>query len=179
MTQDTGQELLQSRLDEGADAIPDGGLHFGKLRHNTGFLLRMAWLQISEKLEESSQSVSLTAAEYTILRMIAQARGVRQGHLAQALYIKPAAMTRIIRNFEERALVARHIPDGDRRTVRLSILPAGLTALEQARTLFGGEAEHERGALSSAEQQQLNQLLRKFCGLDDSEPRAPSGGAAD
>lgn len=146
---------------------------YGDLCHNTGFLLRMAWLQVSEKLEENSLNVSLSAAEYTILQMIAQSPGVRQGHLAQALYIKPAAMTRIIRTFEERALVLREIPAGDRRTVRLSIRSAGRKALEQARALYGGAAEHERGYLSAGEQKQLNQLLRRFCGLDRSEAQAP------
>ncbi|TVP72508.1 MAG: MarR family transcriptional regulator [Rhodobacteraceae bacterium] len=148
-------------------------LSFGDLRHNTGFLLRMAWLQVSERLEERSASVPLTAAEYTILRMIAQSPGVRQGHLAQALYIKPAAMTRIIRAFEDRALVAREIPDGDRRTVCLSIRPAGRAAIDRARALFGGLAEHERGQLDAQEQQQLNQLLRRFCGLEDSDSELP------
>lgn len=173
MAQDIVEQMHQEMT--GADSARPSGEHviYGELRQNTGFLLRMAWLQVSEKLEESSQTVTLSAAEYTILRMIAQTPRVRQGHLAQALYIKPAAMTRIIRAFEDRALVAREIPDGDRRTVRLSIRPAGRKALDQARALFGGAAEHERGQLSAAEQQQLNQLLRRFCGLERSETQAP------
>jgi DNA-binding MarR family transcriptional regulator len=173
MAQDVGEHLLKDLRDIPAGGSGGIGLSFGELQQNTGFLLRMAWLQISEKLEENSQSVMLSAPEYTILHMIAQTPGVRQGHLAQALYIKPAAMTRIIRNFEDRALVAREIPDGDRRTVRLTIRQAGRTALDQARALFGGQAEHERGALNAAEQQELNYLLRKFCGLDTSTGQAP------
>jgi DNA-binding MarR family transcriptional regulator len=173
MAQDAGDSMLQASRSADPMATQDDGLRYGALRHNTGFLLRMCWLQVSEKLEESGQSVSLSAPEYTILRMIAQTPGVRQGHLAQALYIKPAAMTRVIRTFEDRALIAREIPDGDRRTVRLSILPAGEQALEQAFSLFGGAAEHERGALDPAEQLELNRLLRKFCGLDVPEPDAP------
>lgn len=168
------QEFADHDLEGPAPAgLTAGRVIYGALRQNTGFLLRMAWLQISEKLEENSLSVSLSAAEYTILQMIAQSPGVRQGHLAQALYIKPAAMTRIIRGFEDRALVLREVPEGDRRTVRLSIRPAGRKALEQARALFGGMAEHERGPLSSDEQKQLNQLLRRFCGLEGSEAQAP------
>lgn len=151
---------------------PDQGLRFGALRQNTGFLLRMAWLQVSERLEDHAQTVSLTAAEYTILRMIAQTPGVRQGHLAQTLYIKPAAMTRIIRDFESRALVARHIPDGDRRTVRLTIRPAGEKALDHASALFDGTAEHERGGLTRAEQAQLNALLQKYCNMAEPDPNA-------
>jgi DNA-binding MarR family transcriptional regulator len=173
MRHDTVEQILCDHDTHRSAALIDAGLAYGELRQNTGFLLRMAWLQISEKLEENAQSVMLTAAEYTILRMIAQSPGVRQGHLAQALYIKPAAMTRIIRGFEERALVTREIPDGDRRTVRLSIRPAGLTALEQARSLFGGQAEHERGTLNDTEQQLLNHLLRKFCSLDTFDTQAP------
>lgn len=169
MVQNIAQSMLEDDLDTPRGPVPDAGVMFGSLLQNTGFLLRMAWLQVSEKLEESAEFVPLSAAEYTILQMIAHAPGVRQGHLAQALYIKPAAMTRIIRAFEDRALVAREIPDGDRRTVRLSILPAGQAALDQARALFGGGAAHERGGLSGAEQQQLNHLLRKFCGLDTPE----------
>jgi DNA-binding MarR family transcriptional regulator len=168
------REALRHELGEAAvNSRDSAGLILGDLQQNTGFLLRMAWLQISEKLEENSQSVTLSAPEYTILQLIAQTPGVRQGHLAQALYIKPAAMTRIIRNFEDRALIARQIPDGDRRTVRLSIRPAGRAALEKARSLFGGKAEHERGTLSIAEQQHLNHLLRKFCGLDATDTQAP------
>lgn len=168
MKPDADQPLLDipaTRLPAGA---PDGGLDFGDLRRNTGFLLRMAWLQVREMLEQSSDTVGLTAAEYTILQMITQTPGVRQGHLARILYIKPAAMTRMIRDFEERGLIAREIPDKDRRTVRLSIRPAGRDALERARPLFGGMAEHERGHLTPAEQQHLNRLLRKFCGLSPS-----------
>ena len=154
MTQDTSEPELKEVSAALLEEQREAGLVYGDLRNNTGFLLRMAWLHISERLEENGQSVMLSAPEYTILQLIAQTPGVRQGHLAQALYIKPAAMTRIVRQFEERALVAREIPDGDRRT-----------ALEQARGLFGGKAEHERGALDAAEQQQLNRLLRKFCSL--------------
>ncbi len=173
MPTDAGDTTLHQHSASAAAAAPDADLVFGELRQNTGFLLRMAWLQVSEKLEENTQSVMLTAAEYTILRMIAQSPGIRQGHLARALYIKPAAMTRIIRGFEDRALVARQIPDGDRRTVRLSICPAGLAALEQARGQFGGKAKHERGNLSEAEQHQLNELLRRYCGLDKPDTRSP------
>jgi DNA-binding MarR family transcriptional regulator len=165
MTQDTSEPELKEVSAALLEEQREVGLVYGDLRNNTGFLLRMAWLHISERLEENGQSVMLSAPEYTILQLIAQTPGVRQGHLAQALYIKPAAMTRIVRQFEERALVAREIPDGDRRTVRLSIRAAGRAALEQARGLFGGKAEHERGALDAAEQQQLNRLLRKFCSL--------------
>ena len=172
MAQDIAEQIRHDTDSAQQSGSSEDDVIYGELRHNTGFLLRMAWLQISEKLEESSQSVSLSAAEYTILRMIAQTPGIRQGHLAQALYIKPAAMTRIIRAFQDRALVAREIPDGDRRTVRLSILPAGSKAIDQARALFGGTAEHERGPLSAPEQQQLNQLLRRFCGLEHSEAQA-------
>lgn len=172
MSTDT-RDIITHRQGAPSDAeASDADLVFGELRQNTGFLLRMAWLQVCEKLDENSQSVMLTAAEYTILRMIAQSPGIRQGHLAQALYIKPAAMTRIIRGFEDRALVSRQIPDGDRRTVRLSICPAGRAALEQARGLFGGKAEHERGNLNEAEQQQLNALLRKYCGLEKPDARS-------
>lgn len=168
--QGIGQQQLEGPDTSGIDTAQ---VNYGDLCRNTGFLLRMAWLQVSEKLEENSLNVSLSAPEYTILQMIAQTPGIRQGHLAQALYIKPAAMTRIIRGFEDRALVLREIPQGDRRTVRLSIRPAGRKALEQARALYGGMAEHERGQLSAEEQKQLNQLLRRFCGLDREEAQAP------
>lgn len=173
MSTDTSDTISHEQSLSTCAPAPEVDIAFGELRRNTGFLLRMAWLQVCEKLDENRQSVMLTAAEYTILRMIAQSPGIRQGHLARALYIKPAAMTRIIRGFEDRALVARQIPDGDRRTVRLSICPAGRTALEQARDLFGGKAEHERGNLTEAEQQQLNELLRKYCGLDKPDTRSP------
>lgn len=147
------------------DRAPDHGLNFGDMRHNTGFLLRLAWLQARQSLDQNEQSLGLTAAEYTVLRLIAQTPGVRQGHLAQALYIKPAAMTRMVRGFEDRDLVERHIPDGDRRTVRLTIRPKGQQALDRERARFSGALDTVGTQISADEQAELNHLLRKFCGL--------------
>lgn len=147
------------------DRAPDHGLQFGDLRHNTGFLLRLAWLQVHQSLDQNGQSRGLTAAEYTILRVIAQTSGVGQGHLAQALYIKPAAMTRLIRNFEDRGLVEGDVPDRDRRTVRLTIKPKGQLALKQERGHFSSALHTVGTPISAEEQAELNHLLRKFCGL--------------
>lgn len=148
---------------------PEDGLDFGGLRHNTGFLLRVAWLQVREALDQSEHAVCLSAAEYTILQVIARTPGVQQGLLARALYIKPAAMTRLIRGFEDRGLVMRTIPPKNRRIVKLSILPAGLVALDSTRALYGANAPHERGGLTPKEQQDLNRLLRKYCGIAPTE----------
>lgn len=148
---------------------PEDGLTFGGLRHNTGFLLRMAWLQVRETLDQSESAICLSAAEFTILQVIAQTPGVRQGQLARALYIKAAAMTRLIRGFEDRGLVIRTIPPKNRRTVMLSIRPAGLAALEQARVMYSANAPHESGGLTKTEQQDLNRLLRKYCGIAPTE----------
>lgn len=144
---------------------PEDGLNFGGLRDNTGFLLRIAWLQVREALDQSEPALCLSAAEYTILQVIAQTPGVQQGQLARALYIKPAAMTRLIRGFEDRGLVRRTIPPKNRRIVKLSILPDGLAAIEGTHALYGAEAPHERGGLTRAEQKDLNRLLRKYCGI--------------
>lgn len=146
--------------------MPNHGLQFGDMRHNTGFLLRLAWLQVHQSLEQNGQPHGLTAAEYTILHVIAQTPGVRQGHLAQALYIKPAAMTRVIRNFEDLELVERHVPDGDRRTVRLTIKPKGQQSLDQERAHFSGALHTVGTPISAEEQADLNHLLRRFCGLN-------------
>ncbi|MDD7972430.1 MarR family winged helix-turn-helix transcriptional regulator [Roseinatronobacter alkalisoli] len=144
---------------------PEDGLNFGGLRHNTGFLLRMAWLQVRETLGNGDGTLCLSAAEFTILQVIAQTPGVRQGQLARALYIKPAAMTRLIRGFEDRGLVMRIIPPKNRRTVMLSVRPAGLAALDMARAFYSASSPHERGGLTATEQQELNRLLRKYCGI--------------
>jgi DNA-binding MarR family transcriptional regulator len=74
----------------------------------------MAQLRSFDFFFEDLGKLGLRPGEFSVLWVIHVNPGVRQGVLAQTLRIKRAHMTKMIRSFEERGLVARTIPEDDR-----------------------------------------------------------------
>lgn len=137
----------------------------GRLEGALGFLLRLAQLKTQARFFEENAEGDFKPGEFTVLWVIWHNPGIRQSVLGQKLMIKRAHMTKLVRALEDRGLVARRIPEDDRRAVELTI-PAGAEArMRKAETQFFAFEEHIGAPLSKTEVEQLNVLLRKFLGL--------------
>ena len=141
-------------------------LHVGPLQEALGFLLRLAQVHNYENFFDRFGGVDLRPGEFSVMWVIAQNPGVRQGQLARVLSIKPAHMTKVVRRLEELGRLARTIPDDDRRSVRLSLTEAGLAFVEQNRSAFFGVDSYHKHDLTPAETAALAGLLKKYCGIE-------------
>ncbi len=138
----------------------------GELNTTLGFLLRVAQVRIFDSFYERFGDDGLRPGEFSTLLLIDCNPGIRQGLLAQTLWIKPAHMTKMIRRLEDQALITREIPDDDRRSVKLDLTEAGRAYVADQRLRHSGANDYHRHDLTPTEERELARLLRKFTGLD-------------
>lgn len=146
------------------------GLDIGDLTQSLGFLLRISQLKAYEAFFDDLGASGMKPGEYSILAVIARNPGVRQGLLAQSLRIKRAHMTKIIRSFEDRGLIVRHIPDDDRRSVELTLTEAGRDHCDRHRAASLAHEARRPAELTAQELATLKALLRRYASLDGTEP---------
>ena len=81
---------------------------------------------------------------------------------ADAVGISRPTATGVVRTLEGRGLVRRRGDADDRRTVLVSLTPAGLALIEALFPRFNAEEARVASALSAQEQQLLASMLRKI-----------------
>lgn len=156
----------------------------GELGESLGFLLRVCQVRVYDQFYDRFADEDLRPGEFSVLWVIHMNPGIKQGVLAQTLAIKAAHMTKTIRRFEDQGLIAREIPDNDRRSVLLSLTETGERFVEANKHNFFGPEAYNTHSLSAEEAATLARLLKRYCGLPetetpdrpDSDPAASSGG---
>ncbi len=134
----------------------------GELEQSLGFLVRLAQVRLFERFFAAFVGTPVKPGEFTVLWVIDLNPGVPQGTLARVLAIKPAHMTKLVQRLVEAGLVMRSTPERDRRTVHLSLSPAGKAYLERYREAFLAVHRSERQGLSDDEARRLIALLTKL-----------------
>jgi DNA-binding MarR family transcriptional regulator len=71
----------------------------------------------------------LAVTQLELLSVLAEHPGVRPGQLARQLHMRPSTVTTIVNALTEQGMVARAIPNGDRRTVVLTVTDSGRRAV--------------------------------------------------
>lgn len=145
-----------------ADAVD-----LGDLRTSLGFLVRLAQLRVFEDYFEALGRYRMRPGEFSVLVVIGNNPGIRQGVLAQTLRIKRAHITKVIRKLEDRDLVTRRIPDEDRRVVELSLTPDGQSFVAERAEMMRAFDDAVPSGMTRAERDELVRLLQKFLGLTE------------
>lgn len=141
---------------------PLDDVDYGGLENSSGFLIRIAQVYIFESFYEALGKYRLQPGSISVLILIESNPGIRHGVLAQALSIKLAHMTKMIKAFEAKGFVTRNNPASDRRSVELTLTQSGREFVEEMRPLMFAHDTSRPDGLNNKERQQLNQLLRKF-----------------
>ncbi len=134
----------------------------GELTGSLGFLLRLAQVRIYEQFFAAFAGTTVRPGEFSVLWVIDRNPGVPQGTLARVLAIKPAHMTKLVQRQVEAGLVARETPAADRRSVHLTLTPAGRAHLARHRDAFLTVHAAERTGLTEDESAELMRLLSKL-----------------
>lgn len=137
---------------------------FGPLEDSLGFLLRLAQLQNFTAFYEKLGGLGLRPGAFTVLMLVGENPGIRQGVLASALMIKRAHMTKMVQAMEAEGVLNRTVPAEDRRAFELRLTEAGEKRLSEIRAEFDVFEASSAGLLSPSEARQLKDLLRKYLG---------------
>ncbi|QOL79424.1 MarR family winged helix-turn-helix transcriptional regulator [Pseudooceanicola spongiae] len=155
-------------------ADPAPAVRLGALGQSLGFLLRVCQVRVYDQFYDRFGDADLRPGEFSLLWVISQNPGIKQGLLAQTLAIKPAHMTKTVRRCVAQGLLRRVIPEDDRRSVQLSLTLLGTDFVEANRHNFFGADAYNTHSLTEEEAATLAHLLRRFCGLSESEPERTS-----
>ncbi|HEY5468095.1 MAG TPA: MarR family transcriptional regulator [Coriobacteriia bacterium] len=102
----------------------------------------------------------LTFSQARVLRVLGRADGpVRIGDLAAKLEIVPRSATSMVDTLEEAGLAARQADPSDRRSVLVSLTPAGRTLLERLGEARRASAEALFGRLDEEQLAAMRELL--------------------
>ena len=105
----------------------------------------------------------LTAQQYNALRLLrAQHPGAVQTlELSRRLISRAPDITRLLDKLDERGLVRRHRPPGNRRVVQVAITKAGLTLLDELTDELRACHARQLGHMSARKLHALVSLLRE------------------
>ncbi|OWV52105.1 MarR family transcriptional regulator [Mameliella alba] len=166
-----GQESVPGRTPE-ATVVDDprkdrseGKVQYGPLSEALGFLLRLGQLKSFAGFFRSFEAEDIRPGELTVLMVLHENPGIRQGMLAKALSIKRAHMTKMVRQMEDEGLILRRVPEDDKRAMELWLTEAGEARVAVLAPIL---AEHESGGaagLSVTETAELKRLLRKMLNI--------------
>lgn len=135
---------------------------YGPLTDSLGFLLRLSQLKSFSAFYDDLGTCGITPGQITVMLMIAENPGIRQGVLARALTIKRAHMTKLIRRMEDAGHVVRRVPADDKRSVELTLSQGGKDFVASLRAPFAAHEAANHSPLTNAEHADLIRLLHKF-----------------
>lgn len=147
----------------------DQRMTLGPLGRSLGFLLRISQVTVFETFFAKLGDLGLKPGEFSVLWLICNNPGIRQGVVARNLHIKNARMTKLIRQFEDKGFVSRHVPDDDRRAVELTLTKEGQAFVETNAEDFFTYSLKGRSRLNAEEMAELIRLLRKYTGLEETK----------
>jgi DNA-binding MarR family transcriptional regulator len=141
----------------------------GPLSDSLGFLLRLSQLVSFRDFFAELDDLGVRPGEASVLMLVSENPGIRQGVLAKRLMIKRAHMTKMIRAMEDTGLVTRTVPEDDRRSVELWLTKRGAARVEAMRAPWAAHEARPARNLTKREEAELRRLLRKYLALDDGE----------
>lgn len=142
-------------------------IDFGEMRGSLGLLLRLAQVKVFDSFFENLARHGLKPGEFTMLWVIGLNPDTRQGVVARRLRIKPAHMTKLVQRNVDKGLVARDIPDVDRRSVHLRLTEKGQRFVDEKKPEFLNFIAKENTRLTDTEFRTLIRLLQKFNDMED------------
>ncbi len=151
--------MLKTRADE--------DIALGEIASSLGFLLRLAQVKVFDSFFEALSEQGIKPGEFTMLWVLAQNPGVRQGVIARKLRIKPAHMTKLVQRAVDAGHIERTIPGDDRRSVRLRLTAEGERFVNDSKPSVLDQFAREKSLLDDRDHDMLITLLQKLSGMEN------------
>nr|WP_305123384.1 MarR family transcriptional regulator [Roseomonas sp. GC11] len=134
------------------------------LDHSVGHLLRRAHQRHAALFQDRGAVGGLTSTQFATLLKLAELGRATQNALGRAVALDPATIQGVVARLRDRGLVEVGRDPLDRRTVVLSLAPAGEAVLAEAVAQGRRANEQLLAALSPEERGALIRLLRRLLG---------------
>jgi DNA-binding MarR family transcriptional regulator len=144
-----------------------------------GAFMRAHALVIKKIGRELERSHGINASMYDVLAMLARApqTRLRMGHLADQILLSPGGLTRVVESLRKLGYVRRRVDPKDRRSVIVSLTPAGSEVRLKAQvTVRQGVANH---LLRDMTPEETDTLLTAFRRVLSGRSAAGGGERAD
>jgi DNA-binding MarR family transcriptional regulator len=133
-----------------------------KTKAPLAFLLAQVGAHAAMRFGERISGLNLTPPDAGILRMLGASGGVSQQELSARLGIHPSRLVAILDALEEQRLVERQPNNDDRRQYALHLTEQGQRKLSEIGRIAREHIESLCASLTSAEREQLGELLQKI-----------------
>lgn len=120
----------------------------------------------------------LALIHHAVLSALDDFGALSQQQLADSLDLDKSHLVGRIDHLESRDLVTRTQDPVDRRRNQIALTPAGKTLVDELKPVGRQSQQGFLTALSPAEQETLESLLRRVLAANDTASRAPSGSGA-
>ena len=108
------------------------------------------------------RQLGLTPAQFDVIATLGNTQGMPLSQLAQKTLITKGTLTGIIDRLEEKGLVRREVPVGDRRSFLAVLTPAGEALFAQ---VFPAHIAYLRQVFADVDEGELEQVRRTLRGL--------------
>ncbi len=144
------------------EEAPAAEASLGHLDNVLGYVLRRAQVAVFNDFRRTFAGYDLSPTQYSVLSILAETPGMRQGDVSAALGIKRTNFVAVLDELERRGLARRKAVAADRRSRALFLTPEGERLAAEARKL---QDEHEvrlAALLPEGQRDHLVALLREL-----------------
>jgi len=111
------------------------------------------------------ETCGLTGPQLTVLQRAARLRDATPSTIARQVHLSQATVTGILQRLESRGLIARQPNATDRRSISITVTPAGHALLDAAPSLLQDHFRDQLRTLEPWEQQMILAVLQRVAGL--------------
>ncbi len=128
--------------------------------------IHSAAIHLLRRVRRSDLELGLTPARLSALSILVFGGPHTLGDLAGEEQVRPATMSRLVRDLVARGLVTRRVRETDRRVIDLAATPAGVQLLRAGQALRVGQIERGLTRLSPAQRRTLTEAVALLADLD-------------
>lgn len=111
------------------------------------------------------RELGLTPAQFDVIATLGNTEGMTMGDVAEKTLVTKGTLTGIIDRLEQKKLVRREVPQGNRRCFMLVLTEEGERVFEDVFPAHIAHIKERFEQLTPNEMQQLQELLKKLRGL--------------
>ena len=127
------------------------------------YLLMKSHAMLSRRILAQAGKLGLTSGQPKVLDFLWKYQEADQKTIAAYCEIEPATVGSILLRMGNSGLIVRRQKDGNRRSLYVSLTPAGRETAAKLMDIFDSEESSAAAGLTPEEQTTLNQLLAKLC----------------